>query len=400
MPVLVLNTGNGFAPGITSQLDPRFRPNSPIMFNGTNYVKFDAGFRVMDYNQDGNQDLLLLGTDNMSVRSSAVVLQSDGQGHFQGVDLFAVPIGIRPVPNGSETDRGYPTSKVLDIDGDGVSDIVTELSDGSIHISQRKRKRADRMVSVVDGLGVHLTVDYEAISSHPPRATGDELYTPGTSCAKPQYCMRRGMDVVASYHTDNGVNQDVYQFSYVDGTTTLTGRAWLGFQKRIRKDLNTGAVLTTEYDNHTTVGSGLNEAYPYGGMPKKESETIPVDNGRTLTKTKDYTNVIISQNVAGDPSVFGPPSAARATTIVESTYDQGSAGSGDPGGLATQVTTTRNFDNFGNPTLLQTRDLQGNQYQWQVPTGGYINDTTKWLIGLLTNVTETSTTFSGESKQR
>jgi RHS repeat-associated protein len=399
-PTTFINTGRGFAPGVTNNLTAHFQPNRPVKFCGDDGRdhKIEPGYRIIDYNQDGRQDLLLLGTDNSGVRSSAVVLQSDGLGHFQGVDLSQVPIGVRPFAgsNGCE-DRGYRLSQITDLDGDGVSDIITAVP-GGVHVFRRKKEKPDRLTQIVDGLGLSTSIGYSAISGHPARAGGQPLYTPSEACAYPQYCVRRGVDVVASYSVDNPAGtKSNYEYDYVDGRTDLRGRGWLGFAKRIRRDLQTGGNLVSEYDNHVRM-TGTVEAYPFAGMLSKENETVTVENGRTLVRARVFTNKVID-GLSASGSLLAPY-AVRPTGVTETLSDLSPTGSSDPGGIAFKTIMTQDFDNFGNLTHRHTADLEGNEYDWSVPEGQYLNDTSRWLIGLAKYVVETSTTRTQGTRRR
>ncbi|RKH09905.1 hypothetical protein D7V97_15245 [Corallococcus sp. CA053C] len=351
---VLVNTGNGFAVPYLVALPQGFRVGS---------FSKDNGLRLFDFNNDGRQDLLLLD-DAEGTRSHPIVLQSTGAG-FVATSLLAFPLG-------QTTREGFKLSQVLDANGDGLGDF-TQMINGSLHVYMRRGPPARLLSGVVNASGGRAEFSYKPLSDA-------SVYTPGSGCAYPQSCVKKGRWVVAELRTDAGVGQPLraQRYAYEDGRFDLLGRGWLGFNAVSVTNVATGHVMRTEFDNRTRLGT----FYPYARQTVAESSTVTV-GGRVLTEKQ--TTVLSSSTRAGlgGASILTVlPESSRQEAYNRLTTEAPNLG------LLRRLNTTWTFDwTYGNLTARQQALEGGETLNWQ---STHFNDASQWLIGLPAVVSEMS----------
>ncbi|MFB1484325.1 RHS repeat-associated core domain-containing protein [Corallococcus sp. RDP092CA] len=350
---VLVNTGNGFAPPYLVDL--------PTGFEVGSFSK-DNGLRLFDFNNDGRQDLLLLD-DAGGTRSHPLVLQSTG------TTFVATPL---PFDIGQTTREGFKLSQVLDANGDGLPDF-TQIINGSLHIYTRRGPPARLLSGVVNAAGGRAEFTYKPLSDA-------SVYTPGSGCAYPQTCVKKGRWVVSETRIDAGVNQPLRtrRYTYEDGRLDLLGRGWLGFNAINATDVATGQLARTEFDNHTRVGT----FYPYARQSVAESTTVTV-GGRVLSQTRTTVpNSNLRLGLGGASILTVLPASGRVEM-----YDRLPT-EGPTVGLTRRMSTTWTFDwTYGNLTARLEALQDGETRNWQ---STYFNDASQWLIGLPAVVSENS----------
>ncbi|NVJ09087.1 hypothetical protein HUW63_28110 [Myxococcus sp. AM001] len=340
---VLINTGDGFAAPYTITLPTGAKLGA--------FTK-DNGIRILDFNGDGRQDLLLMGNGDES-RSQLVVLESNG------TDF--VP-RVLPIPVGQSTVRGYRVSQTLDVNGDGLVDL-SQVVDGTLRLYRRSGPPSGLLTGVTDSLGSTVQFVYKPMSDA-------SVYTSGTSCAYPQQCVRTGRWLVAEHLVDSGKSSKRRrEYTYEDGRTDVLGRGWLGFSAVTVNEVAAGAKVRTEFDNRTRVGTH----YPYADMVKRKVTEVSLA-GR-LHQSIESVELAhrIRPGERGGSIVTVLPSTAQ-----ERVYDR-LENEGPTDGLLRQVDSEWGYDwTYGNPTSV--RKVLGSEVM--VLSTQYQNDPQSWLVGL------------------
>ncbi|MCY1020499.1 RHS repeat-associated core domain-containing protein [Pyxidicoccus sp. MSG2] len=351
---ILLNTGNGFAAPVAQNLPDFAKPSD--------WSK-DNGVRVLDYDLDGREDLMLMDA-RPGLQSPVVLLARD-----TGLSPY-----VPPMPVGRTTPAGYVLSQVLDVNGDGMTDMA-QVVNGTLRIYKRTGPMPGLLVRAEDGLGAVTTFLYKTLSD----AT---VYQPGTGCGLSRACVRKGRWVVSEHRVDAGEGQPARakQFFYQDGRVDLAGRGWLGFATVVTTDVQTGAVMRTEYDHQTKVGTH----YPRAMKPVHETMEL-VDNGwRTVRERSLVYRSTTRPGTDGVSKVVTLlPSTARETELVHA------QGAPTTSGFSRTTDTTWQYDDlYGNLLSKTQQTLGGDEGSWSAT---YSNTPSTWLVGLPTRVQEEST---------
>ena len=349
---VLLNTGDGFAAPYTITL-----PDGAKLGAFTR----DNGIRVLDFNGDGRQDLLLMDNGD-GTRSQLVVLESNG------TDF--VP-RVLPIPVGQATVRGYLVSQLLDVNGDGLVDLA-QVVDGTLRLYQRRGPPSGLLTRVTDSLGSTVQFVYKPMSDA-------SVYTPGTSCSYPQQCVRTGRWLVAEHLFDSGKSSPRRrEYAYEDGRTDILGRGWLGFAAVTVREVAAGAKVRTEFDNQTRVGTH----YPYANMMKKKVAEV------SLAGRLHQTIELVELATRVRPGVHGGSIVAvLPSTAQERVYDR-PENEGPTAGLLRQVDSEWTYDwTYGNPTSVR-RTLGSEVMAFSAQ---YQNDPDSWLVSLPVSEQETHT---------
>ncbi|RKG98486.1 RHS repeat-associated core domain-containing protein, partial [Corallococcus carmarthensis] len=353
---IMMNTGNGFAAPVTQVL--------PAFAKLTSW-EFDNGVRVLDFNHDGRQDLLLMGKRGTD-RTHFVVMLSNGSTFGAGVrwDL--------PVSADAET-RHYQLSKIFDMNGDGLMDL-TQPENGRLMVYRRDGQRPGMLTAVRDGLNSSTTFSYKPISE-------PTVHARGTTCGYPNTCARDSVWVVSESQTDMGEASPtgIKRYFYEDGRIDVTGRGWLGFSAMTVTDVRDFTVTRTEYGTKTRVGT----FYPYASTPLRERTQLQLA-GRTTERERviTYRSTLRSGTEPNTKVLAMFPLSGTET-------EREFATASGPGTGFVRVTDTSWFhdDTYGNLLEKTQTTHGGDQVAWQAE---YSNSPSDWLVGLPTNVRETS----------
>lgn len=370
---VALNTGNGFLRPFRQQLSAPYGIVMPDKGK-------DPGIRVMDYDGDGKNDLLL-------VRNSRFYVLLARGNHLVPREL--------PLPDALMGNNGaVRLTQVLDANGDGLSDIVRLGEDMRLHLFLRKGQKADVLVAVHDGFGEELRISYASIGKGAKGSTG-AVYPKETDCpvSYPLTCVQRGVWVVFQYFVRNGNGStNRFECSYQSGRADLAGRGWLGFARRTLLDFRRSVLTTYIYGNEQLYGTN----YPLAGrvleMQSVERLTIGASVNEKRANIQKTVYETTSRAGLGGPAILTV--LPKEETEIEEGY-VAAAGSRVP---VRQVQTF--FDEY---------DAYGNlRYGRQVHKGGYTlswneeyeNREGDWLLGLSTLQRATSTVPSGRSQTR
>ena len=214
-----INSGNGL--GRRSASPSGYR--APV-FTGANNNEIPASVRYVDMDNDGADDVLVFHSTSSSDPASegAELWRWRGDGFVKAP--FAVKTGFR-------TPRGFVAAQPLDIDGDGVLDIVyfedddLATRDGHLRVLKRRAGRPDLLVRAgIAAPGPRVEIDYTTLANR-------AVHTPG-SCQFPQVCPTKGGLVVSQHRIaipEAAGGWSRFDHRYVAARADVQGRGWLGF---------------------------------------------------------------------------------------------------------------------------------------------------------------------------
>jgi RHS repeat-associated protein len=220
-----------------------------------------ANVKVVDWNQDGRQDILVLDNGRsdstpFGARASGVVYLSTGTGFTPTtVDI--------PVPSDATL------SIALDPYGAGLTQILQKQADGKFHLYSNGQV-PNLLERINTGVGFERQIQYGQMASW------RGAYTRGTSCSAPTYCVSRGPWIVESVQTlsDAQYGGRTSNYQYLDARSDLHGLGWLGVAQNIVSEVETGTLSGTSY-----WGNGgparLAGRYPLAGKPIAKYSSVP-----------------------------------------------------------------------------------------------------------------------------
>ncbi len=255
---VAMNVGGSFA-------SPQ---RAPISATAAAAISLPNEMRVGDFNNDGLEDVYLVSAD--------ILLQANGQLGFVERSL-QLPAGTdscqTPICPGVTRRRWDQT---LDFNGDGLIDFV-QMRAGQIHVLERGGPAPGLLQTITGGpLTPEVRFTYDSTPS---------VHTPGT-CTYPQYCLRKGMRLVAEVGVKANVADQSYPagfnrttYRYAGGRFDQRGRGWLGFAEHVKTDMQTGATVTTTMDNTTRQERLSNPSiYRYPGALRPVQEITRIDS--------------------------------------------------------------------------------------------------------------------------
>jgi RHS repeat-associated protein len=309
---------------------------------------------------------------------------------------------IRPIDDNAR----YNTTRVLDWNGDGLSDIA-QMEPGpmegapALAIYVRNGSKPDLLKTVSTGLGAKTTINYKPLID-------SSVYTPAESCTYPLKCVKNGMWVVSEVQYDQGLSSfshsDV-QYSYRDGRLDLKGGGFLGFAQRtetrsVLPSAANGNVRFTQTSNvfhemaFQTISYGQSSAddssldqYPFARYPTKIETTIAnttfwtggLHRGTRRTLTPNLQRGV-AEGYPAQPNqrIFRVDTVGEATIEYENTLADPL--SGLPADFKRGKFVQRTFDTYGNVTHERV------DHSWRFKHSDTGNESA---------YTETTTTFEG-----
>jgi hypothetical protein len=347
-----LNTGNGWVSA------PQWVPPYPLFSRGHG----SEGTAFVDLNGDGLPDLVRkLWVDGATYTGAWL---NTGNGWQQVADSPYVPpyyIYSRGLDNEG--------TEFIDVDGDGVADVVRNIwVEGVVQAGAYRNRagRGDLLLSAAQGLRV-VEFAYEPIAKV-------SVHAKDTQAAQyPVVNLQAAMVVVRSAKQSNGLGpagrREVTYF-YRKAKAHLQGGGFLGF----------GETESTEVDTGIKTLTTFRQDYPHHGLPLVVKRTQ--SSGSLIAQT---SNAYSCKDFDADPEVCTLGVGKRYFVYISQSVETGN----DLNGAALPtLTTTTQYDAFGNPTSISATTADGHT---KTTTNSYANDTTNWLIGRLSRSAVQST---------
>lgn len=228
--------------------------------------------------------------------------------------------------------------KVMDINGDGLPDLVYVNSGGSLFYRLHNGPKQDLIASITDGFGMSASFDIKSIAS------SSGCYTRESSAPTPAFPSRIFMDalyVVCGVTASNGIG-GTYALSYLysNADLHLQGRGFLGFGKRRVTDSRNGMTVFEEYaqaaDDYERIGSLTKETVRQSLSGNVIRETINTWTRHSYESGfSEARYPYVSQRVVKDYGVGGGTSDGALLTTATTTNTVSSSS-----GAITDTTTT------------------------------------------------------------
>jgi hypothetical protein len=259
--------------------------------------------------------------------------------------------------------RGW---KMADLFGEGRL-VYHTFSDPLNHYITRLGPKVQRTITQVSvpGTGTATSIGYKSIAQG--------AYTKGDNGAGEIVGVQFPMYVVWNVNSSDGLGGQRVTTYWYDNLKVerSSGRGLLGFATQYITDNNTGIVTRTDY----------RQDFPFVGVPAQQS--VKLSNGQLLS-ARFYTNVYrsFSGNTRDATAIVTPNKRYQVINsfIEERSWDLNGAF------IAGTLTNTENVDDYGNVTLLATRNLDANgqlQDYAKATTNTYTNNPTSWILGRL-----------------
>jgi RHS repeat-associated protein len=403
-PTYSINTGSGYTPPIALPGNPSTTfAIGPVAIVGNNgYQHWDPGIRIVDLNGDGREDILVLGGSTWGnqngTRASAVAYISTGDSSnpfvYQTINIPTSAIPVNQL-------RGNVYSTVLDVNGDGMADVVAPQCSGlgvscPAHLYARNGNKPDMMTSFSTGMGAATTVTYAPTNKASAVATSDG------NCAYPFRCLNRAMWVVAQVASTSGANDGssspthTVKYQYANGLFDVGGRGFLGFEQRIVTDLNAHRVTTETFNPRFANGaSGPPYYYPFVGQPQLVSTLYSNGSDLSLLLNETYTAVNnVSMGITQEYHFLS------MNTELHQEFEGTAASSFNMGSPTRSVTTTLTPNGYGSITQRDIRTGDG-YHRSETYTYGQDNPASGvWLVGRPTKTVVSEATSAQDTVTR
>ena len=312
----------------------------------------DRWFELDDVNGDGRSDVVKYEPASGYVG----VWLSNGDGSFTAGPSTYIGDG------GGPWDRWFMTA---DATGDGKTDVV-KYEPASGYVGTWKTSGPvveDMLASVTNGLSAVTTITYKPL-------TDNTVYTKESGSAYPYQDVQNATYVVSRLTQSDGLGgQHATSYHYSGAKVHLTGPGWLGFHIRQTTDELSG-IVTTDNLNQTYDGTE--------GTPNYTEVRVGSTNGPLVSRQDHFWSAV---------DLGGGRRLARLDGTLSQSYELNNT---NPI-TCTQVNNT--YDSFGNITQgVASTDITcgfTNAFV-KTTTSTYTNDTTRWILGQLTQLQATS----------
>ena len=307
-----------------------------------------AAYKIVtgDWNGDGKTDV-------------ALISQVSGTPHLV---FLSTGTGFTQVASISNSINA-PKVVVADWNSDGADDLWMQSSSGDTEYLFSFTP--ELMTSVSNGIGATTSITYDRLNKN------GTFYTKVTAPVYPMlgidgpyYVVSRtdqsngiGGTYAITYSYGGGMVDLARQTPYLPSWNLLGSTGFFGFSKLVTTDPQTNIVTTTNY--HTD--------FPYVGL--LASQTVTHGSVTLRTATNSY----------GTQQVGGMLVTHSQTYVTSHDLD---------GTALPDATTSYTYDSYGNPLTIVNWVSGG---PTETITNTFTNNTTNWILGLLTNETDSRT---------
>src|SRR5712692_9092005 len=339
----------GTRAGWSQKADGTFAAQSTVFPNGWNFG-IPTQFQLItgDFNGDGKTDYIEMGG------TTQYVFLSNGDGTFTAQSTV--------FPNG--WNFGIPTYFQLitgDFNGDGKTDYI-EMGGTTQYVFLSNGVLSDTLLSITNGLGAQTAITYKPL-------TDSTVYTKDSGAAYPYQDIQNATYVVSNYTTSDGIGSTInHSYTYQGAKNHVTRNEWLGFRHMEALNNSSGVKSITEYNQ---VADGTQNILNY-------SATVIAATNMTVNSIQNFWSA----------STFttGQQKFAHLDGVVEQSLQL-------DGNSLSRINTSYTRDAFGNATTIVVDFNDGTS---KTTTNTVTNDTTNWLLGL---ISQTSTTHTLPTNQ-
>src|SRR5712692_9314011 len=324
--------------------DGTFTAQSTVFPNGWNFG-IPTQFQLItgDFNGDGKTDYIEMGG------TTQYVFLSNGDGTFTAQSTV--------FPNG--WNFGIPTYFQLitgDFNSDGKTDYI-EMGGTTQYVFLSNGVLSDTLLSITNGLGAQTAITYKPL-------TDSTVYTKDSGAAYPYQDIQNATYVVSSYSMSDGIGGSInHSYTYAGAKNHVTRNEWLGFRHLETLNNSSGVKSITEYNQ---IVDGTQNILNF-------SATVIAATNRTVNSLQNFWSA----------SAFttGLQKFAHLDGVVEQSLQL-------DGNTLSRINTSYTRDAFGNATTVIVDFNDGTS---KTTTNTVTNDTTNWLLGL---ISQTSTTHT------
>lgn len=371
---LELNKGNGstlpishsgMIPGSTMYEHPILKDEfgDPVEF----YIRPYEHVKSIDLDNDGLEDLLIpdsiaysaAGASGYCMFGSKCDEREKLTGDIWRWYVWIARIGSDGLPTYKKKTSGpaiygaLPELKVLDINGDGKRDILTNIRPNfttsgapskGVHVYFNQVGQADLVESISDGLVTH-HFQYKNISD-------SSIYSVSYNTSQAPYInFNNGLEVVSAYATDDGIGGTRnYSYKYENARFHKAGRGFQGFK----------AIDVTDSQKGIKTRSEFAQDYPFTGQ-LLHTEVRQIAGNKLLSKTDNTLAVKLRHKSSGAVSEkllsAGPLSSTQQKDYLKFPYIKTAVSRRyqlDGVTLVTTNTTNSSYDGYGNRTQTTT----------------------------------------------
>lgn len=403
------NSGRGFDPVV----DPMH--NEPVIAATASFpspaFEPDPGVRILDFDGEGSESILFVNCRTTGqghpvllthIQRNAFVASSGDQPSLTA----PTDQGGQPLPCADEADDGTVLSQILDVNGDGVPDLV-QVVGGELHVYLRMPVARLAEYVIDNGLTTHINysplTDPATYHVQNPGVQSQQCAPPacpGSLAVLQKYGVVKGPTVVSSFSvTHPGVGGSPLQFvySYADGLYDLSAGGWVGFSGATVQDPQTQTTVETTFGtalSYPTTSDPIHSGtvYPEASRPTKLVKRYSLPDGSELDRTvttqySDYFNEVSSDST---------DQAVTYSTLPNTIVQQQLEGTGVPS-LVREMTTVLYYTQYGDLHIATTTTNDGSV---DALTIDRLNDTANWLLSMPTSITYQSTSSGTNAATR
>ena len=234
-------------------------------------------------------------------------------------------------------------------------------SDDGKHIIALGDGGPQGFIALTTGLGAVTNITYKPL-------TDNSVYTKGSGAVYPYLDLQAPLYVVSHVTNSDGIGGNyAMDYTYTGAKSHLQGGGFLGFNQVTAHDPQAGIRTTTVF----------RQDYPFQGMPlttqKVTDSLVPLSQSNNT-----YTDTLLN------PTLSPVYHQSLLTMSIDTSYELN-------GSLVTTVTSTTQYDGYGNPTQIVVST--GDGYS-KTTSSSYDNiiDSNRWFLGRLRRSTVTSVT--------
>ena len=242
--------------------------------------------RMADLNGDGRSDVVFTFNNAFNFGWVAYLSDTNGEG-FTERQTDEIPTTTSPT---------YENQQYLlgDINADGKTDLVWAYNDINTHDLERvpftlPASHPDHITGITDGFGNLTSIQYRYLAD-----TGTGFYTKGSRLQFIPYVMMR-VSATSSrpFKRVTGLAVLTHGITPMQGArTNLHGRGFLGFEKRIITDQQSGFVTTESY----------RQAFPFIGQ--QDSVVVTTNGGSPVEKVFNHWKQATITHTGGRDTIF------------------------------------------------------------------------------------------------